>query len=209
MTTLPRPPVPLLSPGAHLTADDGACLMEAVSVAANLPWSDAPACTPALLGLLARLVNDASSDEGRQRLGSLIPGLAASSGPDALVSARVAEVCAGAAVERRFTPYRLHLHRVAVAAVARESDGAGGDGGASGVPGAAGLGRRLRRRLFERGPGARAVEVAVTGLHRLPLGERDRALRELLEAGLAARPAGPARPARGCVSPGEPAVSER
>ena len=129
MTSSPRPPVPLLSPGAHLSADDGTCLMEAVSGAAKLPWSDAPACTPALLGLLARLVNDASSDVGRQRLGSLIPGLAASGvdeAHDALVSARVAEVCAAAALRRRFTPLRMHLHRVAAAQAAREEHAASG-----------------------------------------------------------------------------------
>lgn len=183
MTSSPRPPVPLLSPGAHVSADDGTCLMEAVSGAANLPWSDAPACTPSLLGLLARLVNDASSDSGRQRLTSLIPELAGTGvdgAHDDLVSARVAQACAAAALDRRFTPLRNHLHRVAAAQAAREERTA-----------APGLVRRVRRRVFERGPGARAVEVAVTGLLRLPTPERDRALRELLEAGLATRPARP------------------
>ena len=180
MTSSPRPPVPLLSPGAHVSADDGACLMEAVSGAANLPWSDAPACTPALLGLLARLVNDASSDPGRQQLSPLIPDLAATGvdeAHDALVSVRVAQVCAEAALERRFTPLRNHLLRVAAAQAAREDH----------AP-APGLVSRVRRRVFERGPGARAVEVAVIGLRRLPIPERDRALRELLEAGLVAVP---------------------
>ena len=185
MTSSPRPSVPLLSPGAHLSADDGTCLMEAVSGAANLPWSDAPACTPALLGLLARLVNDASSDAGRQRLASLVPELAAAGGDDALVSARVAEVCAAAALRRRFTPLRGHLHRVAAAQAAREEPAS-----------AAGPRARGRRRVFERGPGARAVEVAVTELLRLPTPERDPALRELLEAGLATRPGGLRQPAR-------------
>lgn len=180
MTSSPRPPVALLSQGAHVSADDGTCLMEAVSGAANLPWSDAPACTPALLGLLARLVNDASSDAGRQRLGPLVPELAATGGDeahDALVCVRVAQVCAAAALQRRFTPLRNHLHRVAAAQAAREENAS-----------APGLVSRVRRRVFERGPGARAVEVAVIGLRRLPTPERDRALRELLEAGLAAVP---------------------
>jgi len=185
MTSSPRPPVPFLSLGAHLSADDGACLMEAVSGAANLPWNDAPACTPALLGLLARLVNDASSDVGRQRLGGSVPSLAAAgSDDDALVSARVAQVCAAAALERRPTPLRSHLYRVAAAEAAREDHAAPG------------LRTRVRRRVFEHGAGARAVEVAVVGLLRLPAAARDRALRELLEAGLATLPArGPGRPA--------------
>ncbi len=57
--------------------------------------------------------------------------------------------------------------------------------------------------MFERGPGARAVEVAVIGLLRLPTPERDRALRELLEAGLATRPA------RGHRQPAEPVAYGR
>ena len=178
-------PVPRLSPGAHLSADDGTCLMEAVSAAANLPWSDAPACTPPLLGLLARLVNDASSDAGRQRLGGLVLALAAAGGDDdALVSARVAQVCAAAALERRPTPLRSHLYRIAAAEAAREDHAAPG------------LRTRVRRRVFEHGPGARAVEAAVVGLLRLPAAQRDPALRQLLEEGLATRPSrGPREPA--------------
>ncbi len=181
MSSSPRP-VPLLSRGAHLSADDGTCLMEAVSRAADLPWSDAPACTPALLALLARLVNDASSDAGRQQLGPLIPALAAAGvddAHDAWLSARVAQVCAAVALERRPTPLRRHLHRVAAAQVARE-------GRLTADPG---LLTRARRRLFEHGPGARAVEMAVAGLLRLPTPDRDEALRELLRAGLATQPA--------------------
>ena len=172
----------LLSRGAHLSADDGTCLMEAVSGAAGLPWSDAPACTPALLALLARLVNDESSDAGRQRLGPLVPALAAAGvddAHDAWLSARVAQVCAAVALERRPTPLRRHLHRVASAHVAREGSQATDPG----------LRIRVRRRLFEHGPGARAVEVAVADLLRLPHPDRDEALGELLRAGLATRPA--------------------
>ena len=41
-----RQPRPVgLSAGAHLSPDEGTCLMEAVSVAAHLPWSDAPSST--------------------------------------------------------------------------------------------------------------------------------------------------------------------
>ena len=181
MTSSPRP-TPPLSRGAHLSADDGMCLMEAVSRAAHLPWSDAPACTPALLALLARLVNDASSDAGRQRLAPLVPALAATGADDAhdaRLSARVAQACAAVALERRPTPLRSHLHRVAAAQVARE-------GHAAADPG---LRTRVRRRLFEHGPGARAVEMAVAELLRLPTPDRDEALRELLRAALATGPA--------------------
>lgn len=195
MTSSPRR-VPLLSRGAHLSADDGTCLMEAVSRAADLPWSDTPACTPALLALLARLVNDASSDAGRQRLGPLVPALAAAGvddAHDAWLSARVAQACAAAALERRPTPLRRHLHRVAAAQVAREGRMAADPG----------LRTRVRRRLFERGPGARAVEMAVECVLRLPTPDRDEALRELLRAGLATQPTYAHR------HPGDPVPSGR
>ncbi|WP_182111854.1 hypothetical protein [Actinotalea sp. JY-7876] len=67
--------LPLLAAGRHRRPSQGACLMELVSVLAGERWSDAPPCTYPLLARLARLVNDATSDEARPRLALLAPSL--------------------------------------------------------------------------------------------------------------------------------------
>ena len=125
MTTSSGRTVPFLSAGAHLSAEEGMCLMEAVSRAARLPWSDEPACTHHLLAHLARVVNDASTDDGRQQLEALVTDLASSAPGDAAhaaaASARVAVACTEVALEFRASPLLNHLHRVAEAQVARES----------------------------------------------------------------------------------------
>lgn len=179
-----------LSPGTHLSPEDGTCLMEAVSVAAHQPWSDAPVCTHPLVAHLARLVNDAMSGAGRQRLTDLVPDLMAAGPGDpataALVSARVAAVCTQRALRYRSTALLMHLHHVAADQLERERCLHGPDP----VPSV-----RLRRWLFARGPAARGVEAAVAACLRLPGPDRDTALLGLLRAGLAAvvGPA-PARP---------------
>jgi hypothetical protein len=85
--------------------------------------------------------------------------------------------CTEVALELRASPLLNHLHRVAAAELVRESRcSTGGPGRFA----------RTRRRMFERGPGARAIEVAASAcLHVAPAG-RDGALRELLRAGIAA-----------------------
>jgi hypothetical protein len=181
MDTSPRDGDRFLSQGAHLSPDDGMCLMEAVSRAAHLPWSDAPECTHPLLAHLARLVNDASSDDGRQQLSVLIPALADVRPDSAAVSARVAEACSAAALRRHPTRLLIHLHRVAAAQLVREEQ----------MPAPAGVLRRVRRTAFARGPAARAVEASVAALLHLPVPERDPALRELLVGGLAGAGRGP------------------
>ena len=67
--------LPVLSRGKHRSARKGACFMEMASVLANEPWSDHPKCTHPLLGHLARLVNDYTSDENRGELAVLIPSV--------------------------------------------------------------------------------------------------------------------------------------
>lgn len=67
--------LPLLSAGRHRRPRDGACMMELVSLLAGERWSDAPACTHPLLARLARLVNDATSDDARHRLVPLVTAL--------------------------------------------------------------------------------------------------------------------------------------
>ena len=125
MTTSSGPAVPFLNGGAHLSAEQGMCLMEAVSETARLPWSDEPPCTHPLLAHLARVVNDASSDHGRQDLKALVSDLASAAPGDATqaaqTSARVAVACTEVALEFRASPLLNHLHRVAAAQLVRES----------------------------------------------------------------------------------------
>lgn len=74
--------VPVLSRGKHRNARKGACFMEFASYLAGEKWSDHPACTHRLLASAARLVNDFSSDAGRQRLTGLIPSVVGLTGTD-------------------------------------------------------------------------------------------------------------------------------
>ena len=74
--------VPVLARGRHRTPRRGACFMEFASFLAGERWSDHPACTHPLLGLLARQVNDQISDAGRQQLTPLIPTVVGRRGDD-------------------------------------------------------------------------------------------------------------------------------
>lgn len=67
--------LPVLSRGKHRSARKGACFMEMASVLANEPWSDHPRCTHPLIGHLARLVNDHTSDRHRGELAVMIPSV--------------------------------------------------------------------------------------------------------------------------------------
>lgn len=191
MTTSPdRVPAAELSVGSHLGPDVGVCLMEAVSRFAGLPWSDGPACTHPLVAHLARLVNDASSDEGRQRLAAFVPRLAAAAGDDAGY-ARVAKACAEAAWTWHRSLLLAHLVRLADGQLRRNVTGQEAGWSASAV---------LASRLYRRGPAYRTVEVSVAATRVLQGRERDRALADLLRgalAGVAVAASGQARTAVG------------
>ena len=64
--------------------------MEFASYLAGERWSDHPACTHPLLGLLARKVNDHISDEARQGLIGLVPDVIGLAGSDLRIDARIA-----------------------------------------------------------------------------------------------------------------------
>lgn len=68
--------------------------MEFASYLAGERWSDHPVCTHALLGTLARNVNDQMSDEGRQRLLSLVPSVVGLTSEDLMVDVHLALMCA-------------------------------------------------------------------------------------------------------------------
>jgi hypothetical protein len=64
--------------------------MEMASYLAGEPWSDHPVCTHPLLGALARLVNDHTSDAGRRNLVELVPSVIGVTSTDPRVDVRIA-----------------------------------------------------------------------------------------------------------------------
>ena len=68
--------LPVLTRGWHRGPEDGACVMEYVSVLAGAKFTDHPRCTPPALAALARLINDRIVDDRvRSRLARLAPDL--------------------------------------------------------------------------------------------------------------------------------------
>jgi hypothetical protein len=90
--------VPVLSRGKHRNPRRGACFMEMASYLAGERWSDHPSCTHPLLAGLARLVNDHTSDSGRQRLAGMIPSVIGLTSDDLHVDALIALRCATTAL---------------------------------------------------------------------------------------------------------------
>lgn len=74
MTTIPDS-LPFLSWGSHESPAEGACIMEYVSILAGEKFSDTPACTDRVLGVIAQNVNDSLESDDRQKLLPLIPEL--------------------------------------------------------------------------------------------------------------------------------------
>ncbi len=81
--------VPQLSRGKHRSPRKGACFMELASYLAGERWSDHPSCTHPLLATLARLVNDHTTDAGRDRLGRLVPSVIGLTSDDAHVDVQI------------------------------------------------------------------------------------------------------------------------
>lgn len=90
--------VPILSRGKHRSPRKGACFMEMASYLAGERWSDHPKCTHPLLASVARLVNDFTSDQARQRLAPLIPSVIGLTTDDPRADARIALRCATVAL---------------------------------------------------------------------------------------------------------------
>jgi hypothetical protein len=173
MTTKEPTGLPVLSPGAHLAPEDGACLMEYVSVLAGEPFSDAPRCTDPMLATLARLVNDATSEGRRAALGSLAPELAAAPRADAVHSAalvlstlvRVRDaVGRSRRLDRHLRRARRHLRRTA----RREPTA---------------VWTRWLDLVHRHGPGPRRLIAAVAATEELPGAARDDVLFDALASG--------------------------
>ena len=174
-SSLPPDGIPELRPGAHLVPEDGACLMEYVSVLAGAPFHDRPRCTDPTLAGVARLVNDACSDARRPLLTAFAPLLAAAPRVDADGTAaivRAVVLTASGAVGG--TALRRRLRRVEGRCARVSGDGP-----------AAAMARRLDP-LYRRGAGRRHLEASIAALHALPERRRDAALIATLTAALAA-----------------------
>ena len=157
--------------GRHLTSEDGACLMELVSVAAGEPWSDHPACTHPLLSHVARRVNDATSDRGRAALVRFVPALTVANCEDPLAFARVAASCTRVAMEDDRSVLLRALHAAAVRR--SRSDGT------------------RRHGLYLHGTAFRSVDLAVLAVLDRPQDGADLALRRMLSMSLRAVPTPP------------------
>jgi hypothetical protein len=94
--------LPMLDRGGHRSPDQGACLMEYVSVLAGTRFSDHPRCTHPALAQLARVVNDEVVDPAaRSRLAVLAPDLIGTRCRDPRITLTVMACCLRAAVAAR------------------------------------------------------------------------------------------------------------
>lgn len=194
--------IPVLSPGRHRTPRRGACFMELASVLAGERWSDHPSCTHPLLAHLARLVNDYTSDDGRQQLAPLIPSVVGRRGNDRTWLAVAVAVAAQAIPDVPETKQRplaaglLQAERLCadaepdLAATRREAQLA-----LATVPGAVawvdrlGIRSRIDAKTFAKRCAPTMVRCAVDGVVASASPDHDGRLGALLEAGIAACPA--------------------
>ncbi|MBG6095810.1 hypothetical protein [Nocardioides luteus] len=194
--------IPVLSRGRHRTPRRGACFMELASVLAGERWSDHPSCTHPLLAHLARLVNDRTSDDGRQQLLPLVPSVVGRRGNDrtwltvAVAVAAETILDVPEATQRPLAAGLLQAERLCadaepdLAATRREARFA-----LEMVPGAVawvdGLGIRspIDARTFARRSAPTMVRCTVDGVVASASPDGDQRLGALLEAGIAACPA--------------------
>jgi hypothetical protein len=191
--------VPMLSQGKHRNPRKGACFMEMASFLAGERWSDHPSCTHPLLASVARLVNDNTSDAGRQELVVLIPSVIGLTSDDPHVDARIAQLAATTALpvvaaERQCV---MAVSVLACDRVLAELDGrpAGqfderSRSALAQAPRAAEWAEEFTRGVasstgtFRRHAAPRIVRSAVEGIASACVQEPDRMLRELLTASI-------------------------
>ncbi|MDI2124996.1 hypothetical protein [Yinghuangia seranimata] len=178
MAMLSHPEAPAaasaLSRGMHVHPQDGACLMEYVSLVAGVPFSDTPACTDRLVAMVAILAND--NVEGARRGGLVAYASALESCPPRTAEQRAATLVAVLEVAMRFSGdaglarRRRHAER-------RRAHLAG-------RPEGTGLAARTRARLWLSGPARQSLEYAVAVVAKLPADRRDATLLAMLEAAI-------------------------
>lgn len=90
-----QPPrgLPLLGRGAHPDPSRGACLMEATALLAGEAHTDHPASVHPVLAALARVVNDAVSDQTRQALLLVMPRLIGTADSPSQVTGQLVVLC--------------------------------------------------------------------------------------------------------------------
>ncbi len=140
--------LPMLEWGSHRSPNEGACLMEYVSVLAGLRFSDNPRCTHPALAQLARHVNDhVVSQQVRCRLAGFAPDLIGTASRDPRVPLTVVAACLRAALATRPEGrYLRHMLERVTVRLARLDDPRGS--------------RRARCRDVLREPAAAAVSSA-------------------------------------------------
>ncbi len=190
--------LPVLSRGKHRNPRKGACFMELASVLADEPWSDAPRCTHPLLASLARLVNDASSDDSRSELAVMVPDVVGVRGGGfgwevTFVSAVACHAVLDVPEElqRALAAGLLRCQELAVALGPGAVDGADEIAAAlDRVPGATSWargfagGRLLSEKQFRSRSAPAMLRCAVRGVA-IVAPDPDAALRELLAVGIA------------------------
>ncbi len=171
--------LPMLSRGGHRRSEDGACVMEYVSVLSGGRFSDHPRCTHPALASLARLVNDRIIDDGvRGELALLAPDLIGAGRGDRLTTPRVVVGCLRAAAAAGSLPAAA-ARRLARASVRMQLLDRGVD-----------RWTRVRLRCWQLlNPSCVAVgsafQVAVEQIRVLPPRERDVRLSQLLQGAVA------------------------
>lgn len=105
MATVFPPGLPMLAPGVHQTATDGACLLEFVSILAGEPFSDHPSCTHPVLAAIARAVGEHVSDERRPELTRYAPDIIGTVTAGWQVDTVLAGLVAAAALHVDMTDY--------------------------------------------------------------------------------------------------------
>ncbi|GAA4468133.1 hypothetical protein [Phytohabitans houttuyneae] len=200
--------MPVLSRGRHRNPRKGACFMEMASYLAGERWSDHPACTHPLLASLARLVNDHTTDPGRQRLAELIPSVIGLTSDDvrwdALIALRAAETAlpvVSAEMQNAMAVSVLSGNRLIAGLDGRPPDTLRPDSRAAllRAPLAARWAHRftydvsVSRKMYQRHGAPRTVEFAVQGIAKACIPDPDETLRALLAGAIddvtAAQPA--------------------
>jgi hypothetical protein len=169
--------LPELQAGAHLAPEDGACLMEYVSVLAGTAFNDHPPCTDRMLATVAHFVNDASTDAGRPLLARFAPLLAQTA--HRADARRTAAIIRATVVAAQAAADDSPVLRRVVRGAERRYDRVTGTGPRAAVA------RRLDP-VHRQGLGRRRLELSITALQELPESRRDAALRTALAAALAA-----------------------
>src|SRR5947209_4155946 len=87
--------MPMLSRGKHSRPEQGACLMEYVSVLSGEAFSDRPACVDRLLVRLAWEINDRSAEVLLGYLPTLGPRLIGTATDNPMAAPTIVSACAG------------------------------------------------------------------------------------------------------------------